>query len=232
MQVSAPYGWAFQSLVEMETGPKESAPSIVVLLLPRQSADPPQSSGRTGARALIAAPDALRVATPSIRVRRRERVVQPSGRMPSCRRENSSKRSGSLVAQASISFCHCARILSPRSTTRRACASTSGSTSKLLSGSKPRARLTPATSSAPSAAPCTPPVFIFFGAGKPMTVRSRMIEGRSPTALAASAAARIAETSSPPSTTCTCQPYASYRVATSSPSAMAVSSSMEILLSS
>ena len=63
-----------------------------------------------------------------------------------------------------------------------------------------------------------------------MIVRSWMNDGLSVTALAASIAARMPATFSPPSTFCTCQPYASYRAATSSDSAMLVSSSIEISL--
>jgi hypothetical protein len=66
--------------------------------------------------------------------------------------------------------------------------------------------LTSATSSSPSAAPCALPVFILFGAGKPITVRSRMNDGRVVSARAASNADMMATTSSPPSTTWTCQP--------------------------
>ncbi len=46
------------------SGPNESAPSIVVLLLSARSAEPPHSSGSTSASALSTSPDALRVATP------------------------------------------------------------------------------------------------------------------------------------------------------------------------
>ena len=63
-----------------------------------------------------------------------------------------------------------------------------------------------------------------------MIVRSWMNDGLSVTALAASIAARIPVTFSPPSTSCTCHPYASYRAATSSDNAMFVSSSIEISL--
>ena len=42
---------------------------------------------------------------------------------------------------------------------------TSSETSKVLSGSNPSTFLVAATSSAPSAEPCTPPVFILVGAG-------------------------------------------------------------------
>jgi len=53
-----------------------------------------------------------------------------------------------------------------------------------------------ATSSTPSAEPCALPVFCSFGAGQPMIVRSRMIEGRSVSASAASTARCSASTSS------------------------------------
>ena len=95
-----------------------------------------------------------------------------------------------------------------------------------------------ATSSAPSAEPWALPVFCLVGAGQPMIVRSRMNDGRSVSSVAASSAAYSASTSSwyllpaVKSTVCTCQPYASYRIATSSEKATLVSSSIEMRLSS
>ena len=80
---------------------------------------------------------------------------------------------------------------------------TSSETSNDFSGSKPRMVLVAAISSAPSADPCEAPVFILVGAGKAITVRRQMIDGLSVTALAASMAASIPATFSPPSTVCT-----------------------------
>ena len=58
-----PYQWAVYSFVEIDGGPKESAPLIVVLLLPARSADPPHSSGSFGPSADSTSPDAARVAS-------------------------------------------------------------------------------------------------------------------------------------------------------------------------
>jgi hypothetical protein len=66
--------------------------------------------------------------------------------------------------------------------------------------------LVAATSSSPSAEPCTPPVFILVGAGYPMMVRSAMNDGLSVTFLASAMAASMPSTFSPPSTSWTCQP--------------------------
>jgi hypothetical protein len=56
--------------------------------------------------------------------------------------------------------------------------------------------LVAATSSAPSAEPCAFSLFCRFGAGQPMMVRSRMIDGRSVSASAARIALCSASTSS------------------------------------
>src|SRR6202035_1356149 len=57
-----PYQWAVYSLVEIDGGPKESTPFMVVLLLPAKSAEPPHNSGSFGPTADSTAPDAARVA--------------------------------------------------------------------------------------------------------------------------------------------------------------------------
>ena len=88
------------------------------------------------------------------------------------------------------------------------------------------------TSSSPSADPWAAPVFCLFGAGQPMIVRSTISDGRPVSAWATASARSTAARSSPSSTCCTCQPYASYRVPTSSVNAMAVLSSIEIRLAS
>ncbi len=50
--------WGLAPDIALEAGKNEPPPKIVVLLLPAKSADPPQSSGRTPAMALIIFPDA------------------------------------------------------------------------------------------------------------------------------------------------------------------------------
>jgi energy-coupling factor transport system ATP-binding protein len=95
----------------------------------------------------------------------------------------------------------------------RVCSRTSGATSKVCSGSKPRIFLVAATSSAPSADPCAAPVPWAFGAGHAMTVLSAMKLGRSVTERDASSASQSSWMSSsylvPPlvqSMRCTSQP--------------------------
>ena len=83
---------------------------------------------------------------------------------------------------------------------------TSSLTSKVWSGSNPSTFFVAATSSSPSAEPCTPPVFILLGAGYPMIVRSAMNDGLSVTFLASAIACSMATTFSPPSISCTCHP--------------------------
>ena len=113
---------------------------------------------------------------------------------------------------------------------------TSDSTTNDCVGSKRRTSFTAATSSAPSAEPCTFPLFCLPGDGHPMIVRSTMSDGWSVTALAATIAAFSSWRSSwyAPvffqSTTCVCQWYASYLARTSSLNAMLVSPSIEIWL--
>ena len=161
-----PYQVAVQSSVEIDGGPKDFAPLIVVLLLPARSAEPPQSSGSTGPIAERTSPEAARVATglePGSQCG--NAASQPSGSLPASRRSSNALRSGSRLAQASKSACQLACAARPRSTSLRVWPMTSSETSKVLSGSNPSTFLVAATSSAPSAEPCTPPVFILVGAG-------------------------------------------------------------------
>ena len=87
-------------------------------------------------------------------------------------------------------------MASPRRTAARVWVITSGSTAKVAAGSKPSTVFRPATSSAPSFEPCEPWVSCLVGDGHAMIVRSRMKDGLSVTALAASIAAYRASTSS------------------------------------
>ena len=121
----------------------------------------------------LAGGDALLVGLP-----RRQRLLPAhrAGRGRACGRAAPCARVRARP-RTSYSAVHSACAFAPRSTTLRACASTSSATSKVLSGSKPRISLTAATSSSPSAEPCALPVFMALGAGKAMTVRSRMNDG-------------------------------------------------------
>ncbi len=184
---------------------------MVVLLLSARSAEPPHSSGRTGARAVSTLPLAARVASefglPSFCVGKVGIAsAHPSGSVRVSMRSKSALRSLFAAAQASNRGCHCSRAARPRSSTLRACARTFGSTGKCSSGSKPRTCLVARTSSSPRAEPCALPVFCLFGAGQPMIVRTEMIDGRPVSACAAAIAASSATTSSPESTRCVCQP--------------------------
>src|SRR6476646_1492711 len=58
-----PYGPPDHILVWYSAGMKLGSPSIVVLLLSARSAEPPHSSGSTGASLVSTSPDALRVDT-------------------------------------------------------------------------------------------------------------------------------------------------------------------------
>ena len=193
-----PYSSPGNSLVAYSGGTNDGSPFIVVLLLSARSAEPPHSSGSTGASASSTLPDAARVAMPfGSAGNSGSASVQPSGRRRVASRSNSAVRSGLAAAQASkrllplgvrraAALDHLrGRARAPRRRPRRS-----------ASGSKPRISLVAATSSAPSAEPWILPVFCLFGAGQPMMVRSAMNDGRSVSALAASSAAYSASTSS------------------------------------
>ena len=80
-----PYWWPGKAFEPRSSGRKLGSPSIVVLLLSARSAEPPHSSGSTGARALSTSPLALRVATPfSLASKLGSACAQPSGRRRDC----------------------------------------------------------------------------------------------------------------------------------------------------
>ena len=58
-----PYQSAVKSSVEIDGGPNDFTPLMVVLLLPARSAEPPHSSGSFGATSLSTWPNAARVAS-------------------------------------------------------------------------------------------------------------------------------------------------------------------------
>ena len=82
-----PYWSPANSCVERSAGRKDGSPFIVVLFEPARSAEPPHSSGSTGASALSTSPEAARVAT---RLARREH----GQRRPSSRRAARRRRAG------------------------------------------------------------------------------------------------------------------------------------------
>ncbi len=164
---------------------KDGSPSIVVLFDSARSAEPPHSSGSTGASAFSTSPEALRVAIdlPASKVGRAS--SQPAGSLRALMRSNSATRSGLAARHSSNRSFHSACRARPRSATSRACLRISSGTSKLLDGSRPRTSLVAATSSAPRAEPWILPVFCLFGAGQPMIVRSLISVGRSVSSTAA-----------------------------------------------
>src|SRR5699024_768302 len=116
------------------------------------------------------------------------------------------------AAQESKLCCHWARCSAARPASSRVCAITSSSTTNDFSGSKPSTFLVPATSSAPSALPCTFSVPFCVGAGQPMIVLSTISVGLSVSALPSAIASNSSCTSSTyspvlrQSTSRTCQP--------------------------
>jgi hypothetical protein len=175
---------------------KDGSPFIVVLLDSARSAEPPHSSGSTGARLLSTSLEALRVAIEAPGSKTGSASVQPLGSSRLEMRSNRAKRSGLASRQFWKPFSHSAWAVRPRSTTSRACSSTSAGTSKLLAGSCPMIVLVAATSSAPRAEPWALPVFCLLGAGQAMMVRRRMNDGLPVSARAASRAWCSASTSS------------------------------------
>ncbi len=170
---------------------------MVVLLEPARSAEPPQSSGRVSASALITVPEATRVAIPFSSAGKAGTLLsQPSGRVRVCSRSNRAVSAEGLRAHAAYAVSHSACAAFPRSTARRVCSITPAGTSKVWSGSKPSTFLVAATSSAPRAEPWALPVFWASGAGHAMIVWSTMKLGLSVTACALRIASYSAGTSS------------------------------------
>ena len=201
-----PPGVVVQVSVVISSGPKEGSPLMKVLLDPARSAEPPHSSGRVFPRACRVASEAFRVATDSPTSQVGRSASNPSGSFRAASRSNRALPSGLAAAHWSTFFCHAACFSAPRSASFRVWASTASSMKKSTSGSNPSASLVAFTSSAPRAAPCTEPVFILVGAGNPMTVRTRMKEGRVVSACASATACSMAVTFSPAGTSSTCHP--------------------------
>ena len=169
-------GSAFHSSTERSSGRNDGAPLMVVLLEPARSADPPHSSGMSGAIALITWPDAARVATPLASAGKvGSASSSPSGSSRPFIRNSSAACSAWSAAQASYCRSHSAPHALPRSSSDRVCSRTSSGTSKVRAGSKPSTSLVAATSSSPSAEPCAASVFWALGAGQAMIVRSTIM---------------------------------------------------------
>ena len=205
-----PYGFAF--LIALVAGKKEPPPSISVLLLPAKSAEPPQSSGIFFASALIAFPDAARVASCVPASKTGSSESQPAGSSLRCKRFNNAASLGLIACQVFRRASQSLRDCAPRSLTLRTCAKTSAGSAKCSSGFKPKIFLVSAISSAPRAEPCEPAVPFAFGAGQAITECIRINDGLVSSALAAIIAASTAGRSMRPSaaagTSITCQPYA------------------------
>ena len=175
-----PYSSPGNALVAYSAGTNDGSPFIVVLLLSARSAEPPHSSGSTGASASSTLPEAARVAMP----------LASAGNSGSASVQPSRQRAGGQPVEQRLALAGWPR---PRRRTpcchsrvRRAAAldDLAGVREHLVvdrrrsaSGSKPRIFLVAATSSAPSAEPWILPVFCLFGAGQPMIVRSAMNDG-------------------------------------------------------
>ena len=161
-------GSAFHIFVARSPGRNDGTPSMVVLLEPARSAEPPQSSGRIGGDALITVPEATRVAMPfaSAVERRAGGSSQPSGRVRVCSRSKRAVSADGLRGPRG-------ELVVPRRPARpcrarppRGCARGRRSAPRRsASGSKPSTFLVAATSSAPSAEPWALPVFWAFGRG-------------------------------------------------------------------
>ena len=168
-----PYQLPGNIVVWRSGGRNDGSPFIVVSLLPARSAEPPHSSGSTGASAFSTCPEAFRVASPLASAGKLGQApAQPSGSRRAASRSSSAARSGLAAAQAAKR-----RVplgVRPLAPVGHLAGVRHGSSSagKLTAGSKPRIRLVLATSSAPSAAPCAAPVFCASGAGQAMMVRS------------------------------------------------------------
>ena len=160
-----------------------------------RSAEPPTSSGRCGAKRSRAICEALRVAaaapSPAISAIAASLALrQPAGNAPESRRSSSSASSGHAARYASIRPRHFASASSPRARASQP-ARTSSGTSK--GGCfQPIASRAPATSSAPSGAPCVAAVPALVGAPHPMVVRQQRRLGRAGSARAAAMAAPTA----------------------------------------
>ena len=104
-----PYSLPGNALVAYSDGMNEGSPSMVVLLLSARSAEPPHSSGSTGASAPRILPEAARVARPfSSAGNTGSASCQPSGRVRVDIRSQSFLPSALPAAHLSKACCHSA----------------------------------------------------------------------------------------------------------------------------
>src|SRR5262245_57757177 len=90
-------------------GMKDGSPTIVVSLLPARSAEPPQSSGSTGASALSTLPDAVLVAIgPSPGEKPGNTSAHPGGIARAASRSSNARPDGLASAQLAKDSSHCA----------------------------------------------------------------------------------------------------------------------------
>ena len=120
-----PYGPPFHSAVCLPAGTNDGSPFIVVLFDSARSAEPPQSSGRTSARAPSTCPEAARVAMPFSSASKVGRAWRSrSGSSPAPSRSSSAARSGLALRQALKPWSHSRWAALPRFATSRAWART------------------------------------------------------------------------------------------------------------
>ena len=112
----------------------ESAPSIVVLLVPARSAEPPHNSGSSAARALITLPARGTRGDAGSGFERGQRFVDVLGKFVRFDTVESAFFSGFAAAQASNFCCHAARFSAAREARARVCAITSSSTRRSARG--------------------------------------------------------------------------------------------------
>src|SRR5260221_13952375 len=116
-------------------GMKDGSPTIVVSLLPARSAEPPQSSGSTGASALRTLPDAVLVAIgPSAGEKPGRTSVHPGGKARDASRSSSARRDGLASAHLAKAPSQCALRRLPRAAPSRASATASAPAGKHTAG--------------------------------------------------------------------------------------------------
>lgn len=93
----------------LPSGRNDESLSIVVLLEPARSAEPPHSSGMTAPSALRTWPEAARVATPLPGSKTGSFSAQPAGSSFAWMRSNSAARSGLAVRHSASDFSQAAR---------------------------------------------------------------------------------------------------------------------------
>ncbi|CAB4627567.1 unannotated protein [freshwater metagenome] len=123
------------------------APAIVVLFDSARSAEPPHNSGITAAIAFRTLPEAALVETslPESKVGRAP--TSSVGVSPFCSLSNKALAAGFAADHESNEDCHCEIADLDRSASDLVYSITSGETSKVFVGSKPRAFFRPASSS-------------------------------------------------------------------------------------